>query len=97
MNYNRYFPGLDMYSWNECEIGKIYFHSWCKFYFLKISRYGYFDLTNNYLSRVNPKYLSDNKIYLKADAAYLSQFQKPIKYSEVLKIVRGKEEVQDND
>lgn len=89
MNYNKYFPGLDMYTWEECEIGKIYFHSFAKFYFLKISKYGFFDLTNNYLSRVNPKYLSGNKLYLKADAAYLSQFQKPIKYSEVLKTVRG--------
>lgn len=55
------------YGFLDLDIGTFFYNKRMKFYGIKISRYMYFDIDHNYLSKLDPKYINNEKIYIKCD------------------------------
>lgn len=69
MNMNERRNNMDQifYGFLDLDIGDFFYHTRLKFYGIKVSRYMFFDINLRYLSRLDPKYITNEKIYLKRD------------------------------
>lgn len=55
------------YGFLDLDIGDFFYNTRMKFFGIKVSRYMYFDIDQKYLSKLDPKYITNDKIYLKCD------------------------------
>ena len=55
------------YGFINLDIGDFFYNSRMNFYGIKVSRYMFFDINKKYLSKLDPKYITNDKIYLKRD------------------------------
>ena len=55
------------YGFLDLDIGDLFYNTRTKFYGIKVSRYMFFDIEKRYLSKLDSKYIMNDKIYLKCD------------------------------
>lgn len=58
---------LKLYGFLDLDIGDFFYNTRMKFYAVKVSRYMYFDIEKKYLSRLDPKYITNEKIHFKCE------------------------------
>lgn len=55
------------YGFLDLDIGDFFYNTRGKFVGIKVSRYMFFDIDTKYLCRLDPKYITNDKVYLKCD------------------------------